>query len=207
LKTPPATTAKSSALRSTPRCSRPSDLLYLQWASQTLTEAGRTGLDRRWTVTPCGGITKVPSFLALFSGNNLHVAVLADLADGSRNKVREIQNSELLRDGHVFVATDYSDNERNADTEDILGRAFYVDLVNAAYGLTGNKRMPAKKPTDADERVVVEAAAFADGWTDRYDHYSPSKYLITHPDSVTGKGLEQALDNFETLFLALNALL
>jgi hypothetical protein len=185
----------------------PSDLLYLQWASQTLAAAGRTGLDPRWTVTPCGGITKVPSFLALFSGNNLHVAVLADLADGSRNKVREIQNSDLLRDGHVFLATDYSENERNADTEDILGRAFYVDLINATYGLAGNKKMPAKKPADADERAVVEAAAFADGWTDKYDHYTPSKYLITHPDSVTGKGLEQALDNFEGLFRALNALL
>ncbi|MGE0170448.1 AAA family ATPase [Nocardioides sp.] len=185
----------------------PSDLLYLQWASQTLVAADRIGLDPRWTVTPCGGITKVPSFLALFSGNNLHVAVLADLAEGARNKVREIQNSDLLREGHVFVATDFSENERNADTEDILGRAFYVDLVNATYGLNGNKRMPAKKPPDADERAVVEATAFAAGWTENYDHYTPSKYLITHPDSITGKGLQSALDNFEGLFRALNALL
>lgn len=185
----------------------PSDLLYIQWASQTLSALGRTGLDHRWTVTPCGGITKVPSFLALFSGNNLHVAVLADLADGSRNKVREIQNSELLKDGHVFVATDYSENHRNADTEDILGRDFYVDLVNASYGLSGNKRMPAKKPADANERAVVEAAEFASAWAERFDHYSPSKYLITHPDCVTGKGLQKALENFEGLFRALNALL
>lgn len=185
----------------------PSDLLYLQWASQTLTAAGRKGLDPKWTVTPCGGITKVPSFLALFSGNNLHVAVLADLADGSRNKVREIQRSELLHDGHVFVATDYSTNERNADTEDIFGRDFYVELINATYGLTGNKKMPAKKPQEADERAVVEAESFAEGWTDRYDHYTPSKYLITHPDSLTGKSVEAALDNFERLFTDLNNLL
>lgn len=185
----------------------PSDLLYIQWATQTLQSAGRVGLDPRWTVTPCGGITKVPSFLALFSGNNLHVAVLADLADGSRNKVREIQNSDLLQDGHVFVATDYSDNNRNADTEDILGRAFYVDLVNATYGLTGDKKMPTKKPDAADERAVEEAKAFAADWTTKYDHYTPSKYLITHPDSVSGKSLEAALDNFERLFNDLNGLL
>ncbi|MBB3042500.1 AAA family ATPase [Nocardioides soli] len=186
----------------------PSDLLYIQWASQTLDAAGRVGLDHRWTVTPCGGITKVPSFLALFSGNNLHVAVLADLADGVRNKVREIQDSELLQDGHVFVATDYSANERNADTEDILGRAFYVDLINAAYGLTGGKKMPAKKAADADDRVVEEAKTFASDWSDkRYDHYTPSKYLITHPEAVSGKSLDEALDNFERLFKDLNELL
>lgn len=185
----------------------PSDLLYIQWASQTLQAAGRTGLDHRWTVTPCGGITKVPSFLALFSGNNLHVAVLADLADGSRNKVREIQRSELLHEGHVFVATDYSANERNADTEDILGRAFYVELINAAYGLTGGKKMPASKPDTADERAVVEAETFAADWASGYDHYTPSKYLITHPDAIGGKGLDEALGNFERLFTDLNALL
>jgi hypothetical protein len=187
----------------------PSDLLYIQWASQALIAAGRAGLDVRWTVTPCGGITKVPSFLALFSGNNLHLAVLADVADGSRNKVRDIQQSELLRDGHVFVALDYSANSRNADTEDMLGRSFYVELVNATYRLTGATRMPSKKPADADERVVVEAAAFATGWTgaERYDHYTPSKFLITHPDCVQGKALDHALGNFEKLFDALNALL
>lgn len=186
----------------------PSDLLYIQWASQALAAAGREGLDPRWTVTPCGGITKVPSFLALFGGNNLHVAVLVDVADGERNKVRDIKKSELLRDGHVFVASDFSDNERNADTEDMLGREFYVELVNATYDLTGTKKMPTKKPKDADERVVAEAKDFADAWANqRYDHYAPSKYLITHPDAVTGKGLDKALDNFEGLFKALNILL
>lgn len=185
----------------------PSDLLYLQWASQGLAAAGRISLDRRWTVTPCGGITKVPSFLALFSGNDLHVAVLADLADGSRNKVREIQNSELLQERHVFVATEYSDNQRNADTEDILGRALYVDLINAAYGLTGAKRMPAKRPDNVDERVVLETESFSSGWATKYDHYTPSKFLITHPDALTGKAVDAALDRFEKLFTDLNSLL
>lgn len=185
----------------------PSDLLYLQWASQALASAGRTALDARWTVTPCGGIAKVPSFLALFSGNDLHVAVLTDLADGSRGKVREIQNSELLQAGHVFVATDYCDNVRNADIEDILGRSFYIELINVAYGLSGSAKMPAKKPVDADERVVVEAAAIGADWSPTFDHYTPSKYLITHPNAVTGRAYNAALDNFERLFTDLNKLL
>ena len=44
----------------------PSDLLYLQWASTELISRGRKGLDKRWTVTPCGGIAKIYSFMSLW---------------------------------------------------------------------------------------------------------------------------------------------
>src|SRR5665213_2472537 len=75
----------------------PSDLLYLQWASDQLRSQGRNFLDPRWTITPCGGITKIPSFLALFGGNKLHVAALTDYGEGDKKKVRELRESELLR--------------------------------------------------------------------------------------------------------------
>lgn len=187
----------------------PSDLLYLQWASQELQKRGRTPLDPRWTLTPCGGITKIPSFLALFAGNNLHVAILTDLGDGDRNNVRRIRESELLRSGHVFVALDYSDNSESADTEDILGRVVYADLVNRTYGLTGQARMPSKKPANSDERVAVEARqrSETEEWPVRYNHYEPAQYLAIHPECVAGKALDQALGRFEHLFMDLNGLL
>ncbi|MEO1618909.1 MAG: AAA family ATPase [Planctomycetota bacterium] len=43
----------------------PSEILYLPWFSRKLKEEGRTFLDPRWTLTPCGGIDKVPSFTKL----------------------------------------------------------------------------------------------------------------------------------------------
>ncbi len=54
----------------------PSDLLYLQWFSSELARRRRVSLDPRWTITPCGGIAKVSSFMSLFGGSRLHVAVL-----------------------------------------------------------------------------------------------------------------------------------
>lgn len=190
----------------------PSDLLYLQWASEQLRQAHRTFLDPRWTVTPAGGISKIQSFLALFGGNKLHVAVLADFGAGDKAKVRELRASELLRSGHVFTANDFAspDNADEGDVEDILGRDFYVALVNAAYGLKTTNKLPVSKPKEASTRVTVEVsdrfktmpATVAD-----YDHYAPAEYLVTHPDAVPGRHLDEALERFERLFGELNGLL
>lgn len=190
----------------------PSDLLYLQWASEHLRQAKRTFLDPRWTVTPAGGIAKIQSFLALFGGNKLHVAVLTDFGTGDKAKVRDLRASDLLRSGHVFTANDFADpdNADEGDVEDILGRSFYVDLINAAYGLKAANKLPAFKPNEAPARVTVEVAdrfKTMSATVDEYNHYAPADYLATHPDAVSGAHLDEALDRFERLFEELNKLL
>lgn len=190
----------------------PSDLLYLQWASEQLRRAQRTFLDPRWTVTPAGGISKIQSFLALFGGNKLHVAVLTDFGTGDKAKVRDLRASDLLRSGHVFTANDFAgpENTDEGDVEDILGRGFYVALVNAAYGLKAANKLPASKPKEAPVRVTVEVAdrfKTMPATVTEYDHYAPAEYLATHPDAVADPHLTEALDRFEQLFGELNNLL
>ena len=58
----------------------PSEVLYFQWFKRKLASLGRTTLDDRWVVTPCGGIDKVAAFLTLFAGRQLHIAVVLDYA-------------------------------------------------------------------------------------------------------------------------------
>lgn len=189
----------------------PSDLLYLQWASSELQAAGRTRLDPRWTVTPCGGISKIQSFLALFGGNKLHVAVLTDHGQGDKAKVRDLRASDLLRDGHVFTADQYAEDpaKGEGDTEDILGSAAYASLVNAAYKLPAKNRV--KVPSkDRPARIVLaveEHFRTLPAEVNEYDHYTPAAHLIRNPDVLTGAEKSLALDRFESLFAALNALL
>jgi len=186
----------------------PSDLLYLQWISDQLISRGRTGLDQRWTVTPCGGIAKVHSFMALFGGSKLHVAVLTDFGQGDKAKVRELRESDLLRSGHVFTADMFVDGTTEADVEDILGRPFYAGLVNAAYGLSGVTALPGEALPGVPPRVTVEVenhfrtlpASVAE-----YDHYRPASYLMKNGDSLVLEGLDDALDRFEQFFKQLNA--
>jgi hypothetical protein len=189
----------------------PSDLLYLQWFSNVLRQGGRMGLDRRWVICPAGGIAKVGSFLALFRGNRLNVAVLSDFSEGIKGKVRELRESELLRQGHVFSAEMFVDGDE-ADIEDILGRTNYIHLVNEAYGLTGPNRVPSSKPADAPDRVIEEIKAkfrTIGPSIPEFNHFAPAEYLIAHSNDLqsTFPELEEALDRFETLNIELNKLI
>src|SRR5207244_1911928 len=105
-----------------------------------LASLGRVSLDRRWTIAPSSGIDKIASFLTLFGGNRLHVAVLTDLAQGQKRKIRDLRESKLLRDGHVLTADTYA-GKAEADIEDLLGDVAYTDLVNQCYGLTGKNKL------------------------------------------------------------------
>lgn len=189
----------------------PSDLLYIQWFSHQLNSQGRGGLDRRWTICPSGGVSKIGSFLALFGGQKLHLAVFTDYHHGIKGKVRELRESELLKDGHVFSADMYADGEE-ADIEDLLGRSNYVHLVNECYSLAQDQRLPVERPGYVPERVVQEVAEkfrTLPAQVPDFDHYAPAEYLMSKGhgliDSFPESG--EALERFENLFKDLNSLL
>jgi predicted ATP-dependent endonuclease of OLD family len=187
----------------------PSEVLYLPWFSRKLKEAGRTSLDPRWTITPCGGIDKIPSFLSLFAGQNLHIATLVDFAEGGKKRVRDLRSSDLLRSGHVLSPELFSE-QAEADTEDLLGRQAYISLVNDAYELKGAEMLPATRPADAPGRVVKEVE---DHFRTKarscqeFDHYRPAEFLTRQGLGYEPDGLDVALDRFEKLFNALNSFL
>ena len=187
-----------------------SDMLFLRWASRQLAESRRIGLDPRWTVTPVGSITKVGSFVALFGGNQLHVAVLTDFHAGEKRRVRDLRESQLLESGHVFSAERFA-NQEEADIGDMLGRTFYVGLVNRCYGLDGDTRLPDTAPEEVPERVVKEVEQHFDTVAidgPYFDHMSPAVYLVEHESRFhDAPGIDVALDRFERLFKAVNDLL
>jgi predicted ATPase len=186
-----------------------SDLLFLEWFSDQLEARLRTGLDPRWTILPCGGITKVGSFVALFAGKDLHLAALTDYGKADRSKIRNFRETQLLADSHILTAAMFVPDATEADLEDILGREMYVALVNATYRLKGKKALPGSRPDDAAPRVAEEVAAhfMALGPGDpEYDHLQPARWLVT-AGSADLPGVDGALARFEALFAAANALL
>ncbi|MBI3245017.1 MAG: AAA family ATPase [Deltaproteobacteria bacterium] len=187
----------------------PSEILYFEWFKQKLKSLGRTSLDPRWTITPCGGIDKVPAFLSLFAGNKLHIAVVTDFAVGQKQKLRNIKESKLLRDGHVLTMDMYA-GQAEADVEDLLGRMMYLDIVREAYEQDRKAWLPSKRPATAPERVVKEMEQFFNTLpanVPEFDHYIPSEWLLQKGLPYEPAGLEEALNRFETLFKDLNALL
>ena len=191
----------------------PSDVLYLQAASVELTRRGRKGLDPRWTICPAGGVDKVAAFLSLFGGNDLHVAILVDYAQGQKAKVESLRKSKLLASGHVFTTTDFC-QQSEADVEDLFGSELYTDLVNMSLAYSGTNLITAVDVQAAQEpspRVVkkVETLLRLRPVLQEFDHYRPAMWLIQNPTWFAQQEplRNTALDRFDAFFDNLNALL
>lgn len=189
----------------------PSDVLYLQAFSNALKALGRKHLDPRWTLCPAGGVDKVWAFVSLFGGNKLHVAALIDYANGQKNSVEKLRKSQLLRDGHVLLATDFC-GQAEADTEDLLGEDLFLELVNGAYAIAKAQKLSAGSlpaGPGANLRVVpkVEAAMKLVPSAKEFDHFQQASWLIQNPTALDATRHAAAFDRFEQLFVALNKLL
>ena len=183
----------------------PSDLLYLRWFSARLKEVGRTGLDSRWTIVPCEGLTKIGSFIALFGGNHLNLAVLCDYAHGTKKNVRSLKESKLLASGAVFSADIYA-GKPEADLEDVIGNANFLAIINAGYA--SHLKTPILPPANADARIlchVEDAFRLLAPPTPEFDHYTPSEFLVRSDAKFALPEIKTALDRFEKLFKDINA--
>jgi predicted ATP-dependent endonuclease of OLD family len=192
----------------------PSHILYLKAASAALQRRGQTSLDPRWVVCPSGGIDKVMPFVSLFSGNQLHIAVLTDFAHGQKKKVENMKRSNLLREGHVYTVADFCGQDE-ADVEDLLDKDLFTDIINNAYQLKEKNALTATKLADADKhtvRQVLQAEAYFNLLPEEipvFDHFTPASWLIENPCLLDKKEkkINDSLSRFEEIFKILNGLL
>ena len=192
----------------------PSDILYIQVLSDALCKNNRTGLDTRWTICPAGGIDKIKPFIALFSGNALHIAVLSDQAAADKKKVEEMKRSEILKAGHFYTIADLL-NCAEADSEDIFHPDVFVTILNGCYDLKGSNKLTVKKLLSANtstERLVKKAeAAFRvmPETIPTFNHFRPAAWLVRNPKVLEKKSapIEQTLNQAESIFDIYNSLL
>jgi hypothetical protein len=192
----------------------PSDVVYLQIVSRALQARGRTGLDRRWTICPTGGLDKVWSFVSLFSGNSLNIAVLCDYGSGDKSKVERLRQSQILKTGRVLAATDFT-GKTESDVEDLFAPALYCELVSQALGLRDGAAITVEKAEAAGNgtpRIVKQVEAVCRTLPSdfpEFGHYVPAEWLLRHPEVLDGDraAVVQSLDKFESVFKELNKLL
>jgi len=193
----------------------PSDILYLKALSSALAKHGRTSLRTEWTLCPSGGIANIKSFIALFGGNKINLAVLADYADGQKKEIERIRALAVLKSGGVITVNAFT-GKTESDVEDLFEPSLFVEIVNGAYGLTASDKLTEAKLEKADTstpRLVKKAEVYfrttAAASAGNFDHYTPAEWLMLNPKCLEGKGGDVAatLDRAEKLISALNALL
>lgn len=191
----------------------PSDILYLQVASQALKARKREGLDPRWTLCPSGGIDKVQSFASLFSGKGINIAALCDYGNGDKSKVQRLRTSQILKSEGILVATDFT-GKNESDIEDFFSPTLFAGIVNGAYEIKGKAALKTDDFTKegALERQVKQAEALfnlMDNSVPEFDHFTPASWLLNNQELLAkdSPAVNESLDRFEAAFKALNALL
>ena len=193
----------------------PSDILYLKALSAALARRNRTSLDPRWTICPTGGIGKVMPFISLFGGNEINVAVLADVVHGQKGKVEELRKTEILRSGAVLPMTDFVDKDE-ADIEDLFAPGLLAEIINRAYRLPQEAALTPDSLESADFNTLRQIKIAEDHFNclsdpdlPPLDHYKPAEWLFDNQDilDLTGADVEETLDRAEELCNKVNSLL
>ncbi len=172
----------------------------------------RIGLSPKWTICPVGGVDKVASFVALFGGNKLNIAVLTDYASGQKRKVEELKKSVHIRDGsRVLLVTDFVELPE-ADVEDMFGRKMYLRLVDATCSIPKDKSLEKALGADETTRVVKDVTDHFNvkpDLGDEFNHFTPAQWLLLNPRWIMDNKdeLSEAFDCFEALFKKVNGFL
>lgn len=188
-----------------------SDLLYLQAMSGLLEEAGRQGLDRRWTVTPVGGSEKVPTFAALLGAQKgLTVATLIDFQRKDQQTIENLYKRKLLHKKHVLTFAEFT-GTGEADIEDMFDVPFYLKLVNGEFASDLAKKLAEKDVRTGSPRIVVRLEEFFKDnpmkGSAQFGHFRPARYFAENVATLKKAIPAVALDRFEAAFKKLNALL
>lgn len=177
----------------------PSDLLYLAVLSEavrTRTEDPSAGLDPRWSVVPAGGIEKMPAFISLFTGSNLNIAAMIDVAAKGNQRIDDIISKGLIEHSAIVRLTEFT-GTREADIEDLFDRAWYLQLLEeSAVGTITPESLNQGRIMVQIERLLGQ----------KFDHYHPASFLSRNPTLVDKLPAED-IARFASLFARLNKLL
>ncbi|MBM0230295.1 ATP-dependent endonuclease, partial [Micromonospora sp. ATA51] len=175
----------------------PADVAYLTIMSDLVRKKGKTPLDPRWTITPLGGLDKIPTFIALLGASDLNVAVIMDVAAGGNQKITNMVQRGLLPKDHLIPLTDITGTPE-ADIEDLFDPGWYLKLLKESkVGTVAKTKLNGG-------RIVKQAEAALGG---RFDHYQPASYLMRSPTTLHNDVDDATLERFAQLFARINTLL
>lgn len=187
-----------------------SDMFYIDTMTGFLERNNRIGLSTKWTMSPVGGASKVPSFVALFrSQKALKLATLIDIQKKDQQTIENLYKQKLLKKQQVLTFADFT-SKNESDIEDMFDEAFYLELVNAEYKAQLTKPI-VESDLPAHQRILVRLAKYFETNPLKagahFNHYRPARYFADHAGDLVPKLSAQTLQRFEDAFKALNSLL
>ncbi len=175
-----------------------SDLTYLSIISTILQKEGREGLNSDITIIPIGGADKVATFISLLRGNRLKMACLLDTFtdQSAKKRLQNMVANKLIKDSNILFYHDILNCEY-ADIEDLFTRQEYLNLYNGAF----DKEIDI---SDTIEGPILNQLKNLNSGKS-FNHYAPANYFAKNIGNINLS--ESTLNNFESLFKAINKIL
>jgi hypothetical protein len=181
-----------------------SDLIYLQYMSAILENAGRMGLSHDITIVPTGGLEKVATFISLLRSNDLQIVCLLDSFTDPKGKAKldNMIAQKIINQKNIRFFNEFLDNKKRADIEDLFTKNDYLKLFNKSFG---KKYKEIKIETlNADiEQILIQINQYLK--IDHFNHYIPANQLSKSGFSIEDFD-DESIRNFEKVFTEINKL-
>ena len=183
-----------------------SDLLYIETMSHLLRELNMTELSNNWTITPVGGITNVPTFVALIGAQgNLNLALLLDNRTKDEQKIGNLHKERLITENKILTYADFT-QERESDVEDMFEVKFYLDMVNSVYGTSIKMSdLPSRKLINKRLDAYLQHNPLPKNA--EFNHYHPAHYFNLNVSTLKDNLSDDVINRWECAFKLLNGLL
>lgn len=181
-----------------------SDLIYLQYMSAILENAGKIGLSRDITIVPTGGLEKVATFISLLRSNDLQIVCLLDSFTDPKGKAKldNMIAQKIINQKNIRFFYEFLDNRKRADIEDLFTKNDYIKLFNRTFDKKYTEIKIENLNADI-EQILIQINQYLG--IDHFNHYMPANQLSRSGFSIKDFDNE-SIRNFEKVFTGINKL-
>jgi predicted ATPase len=169
------------------------DFVFLDTLNSNIKERGRKGLDERISIVPVGGISNVPTFVALLGAHPSVSVLVESSASGMQRLTSFVKQGLLDKTRLVTVGKVIGKNE--GDLEDLFRPEEYLRLYNEAFDSNVSE-----EDLDGLGTIVKQIERSRGG----FDHGKPATELLRNKADLKDGLSDATLDRFEALFEAVN---
>lgn len=200
----------------------PADLIYIQFMSSELERLGRTSLREDVTIVPVGGLDKVATFVALLRANALEMVVVHDTTGAPDQRIMALVRDKVIAQRAILTYGEFRGSmakpvgksaqpqqPKASDVEDLFSVTFYLSLFNGSFQPGLGSQNIVEKDLLAGDRIVERINRYLSQEqislrpSGGFNHYAVAAHLARNPPKRVDK---ETLDNFESLFKAVNQL-
>ena len=181
-----------------------SDLIYLQYMSAILENAGRMGLPHDITIVPTGGLEKVATFISLLRSNDLQIVCLLDsfTAPKGKAKLDNMIAQKIINQKNIRFYNEFLESRKRADIEDLFTKNDYIKLFNRAFDKKYTEIKIENLNADI-EQILIQINQYLG--IDHFNHYIPANQLSRNGFSIEDFD-DETIRNFEKVFTEINKL-